>query len=515
MLQTVLLGDIDTCASSLAIAAAWIACRDLKYSEGSPGFGILMSGVYFHNYQIDPQTEYFLYIGELKNYGLNVFLKDALKRLLKHPIDFIAIVPDILEQYHYHNIMVINPVAQERFFTIRRKFSCRVPGPTFMSSVSQNPHVIRLIDELLQRQAHLYIYMYESLPEMSLDDIDGVSLLGPDSFVAHRLNNKIYQYRNFNDIVPIPEFAVCHGLDELEATTDKLWPVWTDGIFVTTEFSAAGTNSVIAHAWQDVSAKFRSGDFHYLVSRYHPHRYDPTVLAVVANEGEVYVAGIADQRIEGGNRFTGSTYPSVLPKAIQERLFVITRRIGCRLGKEGYRGIFGCDYVVDDDNEILFVEVNARKQGTTLEFCCTLEQLLPVGAPMLPELEYYAVVKNCFPDAFSELPAGYEGGIHWGAYNLKLTEDTCIQGFMPYCGDERQCFGRVAREKVSRQFIILEHIGNDFVIAAGSFLGRIVALGQDHESVQEGLLQGKRMLKTTIAKGLNRHAEPLKTKEYQ
>jgi len=63
-----------------------------------------MSEVYFHNYRIDPDARYFLYIGELKNYGLNIFLKEALTRLHDRPFDFIAIVPDILEQYDYANV---------------------------------------------------------------------------------------------------------------------------------------------------------------------------------------------------------------------------------------------------------------------------------------------------------------------------------------------------------------------------------------------------------------------------
>jgi hypothetical protein len=458
-----------------------------------------MSEVYFHNYRLEENVTYFLYIGELKNYGLNVFLKEALSRIMGCPIDFIAIVPDIMEQYDYANIVVINPLTKDKFFDIKQKYSCRVPGPTFMRSVSSSPQVVKLVTDLLGRQQHVYIYMYESYMEMTLDDIDGVRILGPSSVVAHRLNNKIYQYENFGDVVPVPEFAVCRGMDDLRETTQNLWQRWTDGIFITTAYSAAGANSVIAHSEKDVTAKFEALDYLYLISRYHPHLYDPTVLAVVANEKDVYVAGVADQRIEGGNRFVGSTYPSVLPGEIQEALFDMTRRLGQRLGREGYRGIFGCDFVVDGENNILFVEVNARKQGTSLEFCCTLEQLLPPGVPMLPELEYFAVVDNRFPDTAEELPAAYDGGVYWGTHNLKLSEDACVVGFMPFCGDERLCFDLAARGKVSRQFVILEHIGNDFIIASGSFLGRIVALGQDHESVQKGLLQGKKMLETTIA----------------
>jgi len=455
---------------------------------------------YFHNYRIDLNTRYFLYIGELKNYGLNIFLKEALSRIWNQPVDFIAVVPDILEQYANPNVLVINPLAMQNFLRVKQNYSCRVPGPSFMREVSENPHVIRLINNLLERQDRLYIYMYESLQEMSLDDMEGVEILGPKSFFSHRLNNKIYQYNGFKQVVNVPEFEVCLGWEDLQTATEKRWDVWKDGIFVTTAYSAAGANSVIAHCWQDVLDKFKGMDYPYLISRYHPHVYDPTVLAVVANEADVYVAGVADQRIEGGNRFTGSTYPSALTEGIQHELFKITRRVGRLLGKEGYRGIFGCDYVVDEEENIVFVEVNARKQGTTLEFCCTLEQLLPSGAPMLPELEYYAVVENRFPENTIEPEVGLTECLHWGTYNFKLSEDACVQGFMPYCGDERQCYGLAARENASRQFVVLEHIGNDFVLAAGSFLGRVVAMGMDPENVQLGLLQGKAMLEATVAK---------------
>ena len=457
-----------------------------------------MQKAYFQNYRIEPETLYFLYVGELKNYGLNIFLKEALARLWKRPVDFISIIPDIMEQYDQSNLLVINPLARERFIRVKENYSCRVPGPTFMQAVSQSSQVTKLIDRILKQQENVYIYMYESYMEMTLADIDGVSILGPKSSLAHKLNNKIYQYQNFSDVVRLPEFGICHGSEELKAATDRLWPNWKDGIFVTTAYSAAGINSVIAHSWEDITAKFKFMDYPFLISRYHPHVHDPTVLAVVANEYDVYIAGVADQRIEGGNRFTGSSFPSVLPKEIQEKLHAATIRVGRKLGKEGYRGIFGCDYVVDGDNEIMFVEINARKQGTTLEFCCTLEQILPEGAPMLPELEYHAVVENRFPDTVTELPVGFEGGIYWGTYNFKVTEDTCVYGFMPYCGEERQCFKQAGKDKISRKFVILEHIGNDFVLAAGSFLGRIVALGEDHEHVKQGLLQGKKMLEATI-----------------
>jgi hypothetical protein len=99
-------------------------------------------------------------------------------------------------------------------------------------------------------------------------------------------------------------------------------------------------------------AKFKLENIQYLVSRYMPHEDDPTVLGVVANEKDVYIAGVADQRIEHGNRFTGSTYPSKLPPDIITTLGELTRKAGKWLAANGYRGIFGCDYIVNATKKI-------------------------------------------------------------------------------------------------------------------------------------------------------------------
>jgi hypothetical protein len=48
----------------------------------------------------------------------------------------------------------------------------------------------------------------------------------------------------------------------------------------------------------------------------------------------------------------------------------------------------------------------------------------------------------------------------------------------------------------------MEHIGNDFIVAQGSFLGRIVALGHDQLSVQQGLQLGQKTIELTISENL-------------
>jgi len=459
-----------------------------------------MSDIYFSNYQLEENTDYFLYIGELKNYGLNIFLAEALSRISGRKFEFISIVPDIFEQYNYKNLIAINPLRKNQSNEYGPNFFCRISAKKFMTCVSENHQIKDLIHKLLLRQDNLFIYMYESKPEMTLDAIEGVSILGPDSKIAFKLNSKIYQYKNLKEFIPVVEFDILNGLNELIKTTDKLWLTWNEGIFVSQEYSAAGVNSIIAHSTRDIINKFNAEDDKdetYLISRYIPHNYDPTVLGVVANENDVYIAGIADQCIEKGTRFTGSIFPSLMGKEIVSKLKENTRVVGKWLAKEGYRGLFGCDFIVDLNGSVMFIEINARKQGTTLEFCCTLENSLPKGSPMLPELEYYAVTKNRFPEGTVEMEKNPKN-LHWGTYNYKLKNTVRTNGYIPQSSQEREAFRKVANSNLKKDFLILEHTGSDFIVAEGSFLGRIVSLGRDHSSVRQGISQGQKTIELTI-----------------
>jgi hypothetical protein len=457
-----------------------------------------MSDCYFSNFVIEEGTEYFLYIGELKNYGLNLFMRDALSRIFNRRFDFIAIVPDVFEQYNYENLIVINPRVKEFIHRYGPNVSCRITADEFMKSVSQNRQVRSLIQRLLHRQPNIYIYMYESLLEMTLDSIPGVTLLGPDRQVARRVNSKSFQYTELKNLLPLVEFEVCHSLTELIGITEKRRQLWRDGIFVTKDYSAAGIYSLIVHGSEEIRTKFKDENEIYLASHFIPHDKDPTVLAVVANEDDIYIVGVADQMIEDGRRFIGSTFPTMLDPLIVNRLREYTVIAGRWLARQGYRGIFGCDFLVDHNSNIFFLEINARKQGTTLEFCCTLEQLLPPGVPNLPELEYYAVEEGILPIDSVEMK-GNTLGLHWGTYNYKLHRTVRTNGFIPQSNQERDAFKKVARGNLKKDFLILEHIGSDFIIAGGAFLARIVALGHDPAGVQQGLLQGRKTIELTIS----------------
>lgn len=463
-----------------------------------------MEGLLFDNVRLRKDTFYFLYIGELRTYGLSVLLRESLAKTLGRPVDFIAIVPDVFEAYAHENLVVINPAARQISEQLGRRVSCRIPSRAFATLVSGHPYVLRLVNALLAIQNQLFVTVYESLPEMTLDRIAGVSMFGPDKNVARAWNNRSFQYEKLAGVVPLPASRTCQGLRELtEVATDMLIE-WPDGVFISLPFSAAGVGSTIVHSRQEIQEKvgglLGGRDLHTIITRYIPHHGDPTALAVVANEADVYIASVADQNIVDGNKFRGSEFPSVLPARVRDEIKQHTRKVGSKLGQAGYRGIFGCDFIVDHNGNVFLVEVNARKQGTTTGTCCALENLLPRGSPSLPELEYFAVMENRFPANAVEWDE-QAGNIHWGTYNYKLEEDVSTRGSVPRGVDEREMFQAFASGRSpGGQFGIFEHIGTNYIVKAGSFLGRVVAVGEDHDTVQRGLEAGKAQIRASIAK---------------
>ncbi len=462
--------------------------------------------ILYTNFTYNPDIYYFVYIGDLKAYGLNTFVQETLsRRVYNREVRFIAIIPDICIQYNYANIFVINPEARQgsvdeeagRLNLKPFRKSCRIKYDSFITAVSQSPTIHKLFDTILKKQNQLYISLYESIEELTLDEIEGVSILGPDKSIAKRFNSKIYQYEKLNGVVPIADYRVCNHLESLLQTSSALREQWSDGIFISAPYSAAGSNSAVTRTQEEVASIFTEPDSLYLLSRYIPHQYDPTVLAVVANENEVYIAGIADQNIVGGNRFVGSNYPTILDETHQKVLREYTVRVGRVLGENGYRGIFGCDYLIDNDGNVIFLEINARKQGTTLEFCHTLEQSLPEGSPSLMELEYFAVTENRFPKNARELTVNARN-LHWGTYNYKIDTQKRTTGYIPQNVYERETFKKVANGELLKDFAILEHVGTNFYVMPGTFLARVVSVATNREDVNEGLCQGVGFIKQTI-----------------
>jgi hypothetical protein len=411
-------------------------------------------------------------------------------------VDCIALVPDVLAHYAYPNLAVLNKESYQYHASKGMMVNCRPNAGQFAQQISASFLAQELLENLLCEQDFVYIHMFESRPEMTLTDGEKVKLLGPDPLLAHRFNNKIVQYQMACEVgIPVPEGSCCNCLEEALDAAQKFFRSGEE-VFVSESYSAAGSNSTFACSCEEIRQRFIGTDQPYLVTRRVPHSYDPTVLAVVANEQEVYVASVADQRMEE-NRFRGSTFPTVLEEEVVKQIKEYTRLVGRYMGSQGYRGMFGCDYIVNDNGQIYFVEVNARKQGTTLESTLTMLHSLP-DHPSLSEIEFCAITKGRLPHGLTEMDPT-QSDICWGTYNVKSTQDIRVVQKLPYFQSEAEIFRQVSQAKGdSSRAIVEDHLGPGVYQRAGGFVGRCISVGKTFAEMYRQLEKRETQVKASF-----------------
>ncbi len=450
------------------------------------------------------RKHYLLYIGEIKSYGLAIYMAKTLEKFKKVPHDVIFIVPDVVAKYppEVENVVVINPYVYDVFLRnldigICKKISARIPLDEFYKAVSRDRFITELLITLLKYQDELFVYTFESKPTLELPPLRGLEFLGADPVISDRWNDKFFQYEKLNKVVPVPEFIMTNKVND--KLLNVLFSEWGT-VFATCRYSAAGSNSAILDNPELFYRCFENMNDVFMFARYIKHMCDPTVLGIVANEKEVFIAGVADQMIEKGNRFVGSVYPSALPPSIVRKLRDYTVKVGRVLAVDGYRGFFGCDYIVDEKENIYFVEVNARKQGTTMEFCCTFDVELEKNGNKvtLTDMEYSSIVYDAFPIGSDELykvnPLNREV-INWGTYNYKTDVNITLKG-----EPETNTMSEVELFKRRHGYIITDYIGDGFTVRRGTFVGRVIAVGENRAEVMDELEKGKNEIESCVIK---------------
>ncbi|MCJ7499047.1 ATP-grasp domain-containing protein [bacterium] len=442
---------------------------------------------------IDTERAWFLYVGEIKTAGLNRFLVDPLSKRYGKPAECIHIVPDVLAYYPEDIFLVVGPGSDHAGPDAQGRTSSRMAASQFAAMVSADEVVKALVDQILDIQGELVLNVFESSPELTLAADDRIKVIGPDPQVAVSMNNKLYQYEMAAHLnLPVPEGSACPGLSEALKYAEGIFSRGRKA-FVSAAYSAGGSNSLVASTGEEIASRFKSVSDSLLVTEYIEHRYDPTVLGLVAGEGNVYIASVADQNIHG-TRFMGSTFPTVLGQETVSRLKEITQIVGNHMGSQGYRGVFGCDYIVDEKGEICFIEVNARKQGTTMETTLAMIHSLP-GRPTFPELEMMAVLDGRLPEGL-EVMDSVNGPLCWGTYNYKASDDFLVKNYVPPSMDEENLFEEAMAGRGGH--VVLDHVGPQTNIAAGGFVARVVAAGPTPDDVRKGLKAGTQQVHASI-----------------
>jgi hypothetical protein len=452
-----------------------------------------MEHIVHHNLQIKQNVAYLFYIGKIKTWGLNEFLIDPLAELYKKPVEIIAIMPDFHKKYAMKNTIIINDRAK-KLSEDGQVHKIPIPEDHFFRLVSESRFVRNLFSEVLKNQKTVYVNLYQNNKGFTLDNGKNILIISPRKELVEKYNSKINQYKLAKKHgLPVLDFETVKDRDGLIKTFLQNPKYKKSGAYISGEFGMGGSKSLFAHSESDITKKFTETEGPFLMTELIENTISPTVLGVIANKDEVFIATVIDQIMEGP-KYRGSVFPSVLKQNLIEKMKEITRKIGKVMGKEGYRGVFGCDFLVTEEEKVYFVEINPRKMGSTLESSLFLKSLYP-DYPSIPELEFRAVTQGTFGTETKELSLKPDAP-SWGISYVRTLERKIVTKDIKDLPEEKELFHNPEAgggERIS----IMEHVGAGTIVERG-YLGRVITVAENRAFVRKNLQKGEKMVWETV-----------------
>lgn len=239
---------------------------------------------------------------------------------------------------------------------------------------TNSPYVREIANKLLEKQQNIYIYSFTT---SFLDPADARWIvLGPSSDIAKEFDNKVRQFELFQELnLPTNEARVFSSSAELKNTALSDLP-----FYISAAYTSGGNESGLVFSEEMLDGflsrlrEINTKDRFLAANIFENLVVAPNATAIITERG-ASVLTVSDQILRG-TRYLGNVYPSAISQALEENILEIMTRIGSYLGGRGYRGLFGCDFLINRDGKLVVVDLNPRRQGG---YSCVALALLSSG----------------------------------------------------------------------------------------------------------------------------------------
>lgn len=227
---------------------------------------------------------------------------------------------------------------------------------------AQNKTIQSIASKLLKKQKTVYVYPFTT----SFLDLhpDTFTVLGPDSKLAKKYDDKVCQKELFESLdLPRNKARVFQDEAALLANEADIIPC-----YLSAAYTSGGNESGLIYDSEmlhEFLARLRpvNKKSRFLVADiFEDLVLAPNVNALVTEQGNTYILVIADQILHD-NRYLGNLYPSIAEDKHLKQIYDTTKILGNYLAKEGYKGLFGCDFLINRRGDLVVVDLNPRHQG--------------------------------------------------------------------------------------------------------------------------------------------------------
>ncbi len=260
------------------------------------------------------------------------------------------------------------------------------------------------IDELLYQNPNTKIMCFNKKAKKLCVKFKDNFTQSNDDKLVDTLNNKFEIRELLKDVVPILDYF---WVDDLTSTYEEIVEKLNANTFVVQGVTGAGGNTTyfVNNSEEYNEIPNRIGKF--CVSAYIKNT-PLNVTAIVCDDKNI-VFPLSAQLILSNNRnfmYVGGDfiYAKSLSNEVLNQAKTYTENILNKVKSMGYRGIIGIDYILTDQNKVLFMEINPRFQASSFLINMELKKL---NLPCLAELNYKALNGIKIEENFSSVNINY------------------------------------------------------------------------------------------------------------
>ena len=206
-----------------------------------------------------------------------------------------------------------------------------------------------------------------------------------------KLNDKKYTRELFKDIVKSIDSI---WIDKKISYEKMQELIGTNSFVIQGRSGSGGDNTYFIDNKEKYEKYAELNNYSFFVSRYLKHL--PVNMTVIVSDYNDIIFPPSVQLIELKDdrfKYVGADfiYYNSLDKSLKEKLLNYTKEIVQLLKKKKYRGILGIDFIIDDYDNIYFMEINPRFQASSF---IINKKLSKYCNTCLAKLHYYAVSKK-------------------------------------------------------------------------------------------------------------------------
>ena len=232
----------------------------------------------------------------------------------------------------------------------------------FNRQFSHHQFVHELIAKLLTKQDQVFVL---SLTSVGLTfESPKVQVLGPDPEVAARFDDKAEHLNVFRNL------GLLTNQTWLYASYEELQAKHTEyPFFLSAASSSAGSDSCRIETSHDLASYFETlrpanKSSHFIAAKLLTDIVSaPNASAMVLSENNTLVVCITDQILRG-HRYLGNIYPSSVGELHRAMIVEMTTAAGNYLSIQGFRGLFGLDFLITSAGNCYPLDLNPRRQGS-------------------------------------------------------------------------------------------------------------------------------------------------------